>query len=293
MPLKIPRLKYQLSDAASLNALTYEDLFRRLCSVAVNTYQWINLPPEINERFLELSLFATGTAIFYWEDIAERYVALTCSYSGPLDVYNIPKRRMAYATNGYNCFLDDTNSVLMFNNYARQSDFPTLEMFAWRMTNALRTMDVNLNAQKTPVLILTDQQQLLSLKQVYNQFQGNQPAIFGSKALDPNSFKVLETNAPFVADKIFDMYLRLWEDALNFLGIETVNRVKSERLITDEVRANLGYAHAQRYVRLNARQLACREINRMFGLNIDVRFRPDLAQVVHEAAPELEVDPLE
>ena len=58
-----------------------------------------------------------------------------------------------------------------------------------------------------------------------------------------------------------------------FSDISNVNIVKKERLITDEVIRNQGGTVASRYSRLNSRKQACEQINKMFGLNIDVEYR--------------------
>lgn len=283
MPKK-KALRLDLQNSEGMNIASQRDIYSRLCQIAVNTISWKNLPPEIDQRFLELALFGTGSAVFYWEEVVERFVCLTVMYGGPLDIYRIPKYRTAYAANGYHYKLTDKNSVILWNNYSRTSDFPTLELMSFRLANALRTMDVNLNAQKTPILLRTSQNKLLSMKNLYAQYEGNAPIIYGSKDLDPEEIGVINTTAPFIADKAFDMYQRFWEDAMNFLGIETANRVKHERLLTDEIMANLGYARAQRYVRINARKRACEEINRMFGLNIDVEFRQEMSQMVYQSS---------
>ena len=150
-------------------------------------------------------------------------------------------------------------------------------MFSKRLYNLDRIIDVNANAQKTPVLVLSDEKQRLVLQNLYMQYDGNMPFIFGDKNLDISGIKVLSTQAPYVADKIFDLKSRIWNEALTYLGISSLNIQKKERLITDEVTRNQGAVIASRYNRLEARRKAANEINRMFGLNIEVYYREDTA----------------
>lgn len=282
------KLKFKPRAPEELNWDTQEDIFSRLCAIAVNTVKWSGLPPEIDPRFLELALFGTGTAVFFWEEVVERYVCLTCAYGGPLDIYNIPKYRRAYATNGYQRVLSDRDSVLIYNNYSRRPDFPTLELYAYRLARIMRTVDVNLNAQKTPVVVLASDNTRLSMRNLVDQYDGDQPFIYAYKGFDPESIKALRTEAPFIADRAYMLYQRIWAEALNFLGIETMDRSKMERMTTTEVRQEAGYAMAQRLVRMNARTLAAEQINRMFGLDVQVEFRQDLMEIMQAATQSLD-----
>ena len=163
-----------------------------------------------------------------------------------------------------------TNSLLAVENYAK------------RLYNLDRTIDVNANAQKTPILITCEETQRLTLKNLYMQYEGNEPVIFGDKNLNPNSLKVLTTGSPYIADKLYTLKTQLWNEALTYLGISNVNIQKKERLVTDEVIRNQGGTIASRYSRLNARKKACEEINKMFGLNIDVEYREDFREADNE-----------
>lgn len=273
--LKIPK-------ADVVNVLTLNDYIRRLQELAVNTFEWKNLPPEIDVRFLEMTLFSTGMAVFYWEDIVELFVALTVMIGGDLNIYQVPKQRRAYAVNGYQCDLTEKNSVLIFNNYLREPDFPTLELYARKLYDVDRAMMTNIHLQRFPLFIKTTESQLLTVKNVFEKYEGNEPFIFGGKNLDLDSITTIPTQIPFVADKLQEAKAKIWNEVLQYLGIETVNTEKAERLISDEVSANLGYTHAQRFVRLNMRRQACEQINKMFGLDIWVDFRSDINTVYNE-----------
>lgn len=280
--IKIPK-----SDV--LNTLTYEDYLARLQELSLNTFLWTGLPDEIDKRFLELALFSTGLAVFYWEDVVERYIALTCMIGGDLDIYQVPKRRRAYAVNGYNCELNDTNSVLIFNNYLRSPDFPTLELYAKKLYQIDRSIMTNVSNQRFPAVVKCAESQRLTMANLFQKYDGNEPLIMAGPNLDLSGIDVIDLKAPFVADKLYDIKDRVWTEALNFLGIETANK-KTERLLADEVSANLGYAHAQRFVRLNMRRQACEQINKMFGLDAWVDFNADINSVYNGSQQERETE---
>ena len=281
----------QFIESAYMNNRTYMQYYNRLTELALSMFEWKNLPKTVDQRFLEMCLFSDGMCVFF-EDEVLGYLGLRCMIGGKLNVYQIPTDRRAYATNGYQKELDGTNSVIIFNNYLHTNSMLDVEMFSKRLYNLDRAIDVNANAQKTPVLIQCDESQRLTMKNLYKQYEGNEPFIFGSKGLDANGLKVLQTGAPYVADKLYELKTQIWNEALTYLGISNINVVKKERMITDEVTRNQGGTVASRYSRLESRRQACKQINEMFGLDIWVDYREDF-QDVEEQKNENEEEELE
>lgn len=281
----------QFGESAYMNNRTYMQYYNRLTELALSMFEWKNLPKTVDQRFLELCLFSDGMCVFF-EDEVLGYLGLRCMIGGRLNVYQIPTIRNAYATNGYQKELDGTNSVIIFNNYIHTNSMLDVEMFSKRLYNLDRAIDVNANAQKTPVLIQCDESQRLTMKNLYKQYEGNEPFIFGSKGLDANGLKVLQTGAPYVADKLYELKTQIWNEALTYLGISNINVVKKERMITDEVTRNQGGTVASRYSRLESRRQACKQINEMFGLDIWVEYREGF-QDVEEQKNENEEEEIE
>lgn len=271
----------QFCESLYMNNRTYLQYYNRLTELALSMFEWKNLPKSIDPRFLEMCLFSDGYAVFF-EDEVLGYLCLQCLIGGKLNVYRIPMERTAYATNGYNKKLNETNSVIIYNNYLHTNSMLDVEMFSKRLYNLDRAIDVNANAQKTPVLIKCDETQRLTMKNLYKQYDGNEPFIFGTKALDTNSFTVLRTDAPYVADKLYELKSQIWNEALTYLGISNTNVTKKERMISDEVIRNMGGTIASRYSRLESRRQAVEKINQMFGLNIEVNYRADYREADDE-----------
>ena len=261
-------------ESAKGNSYTFRQHYNRLVELSVSMFEWKGIPETIDVRFLELALFGDGMAVFFKDDVLG-FLALRVAIGGELNVYRIPTRRRAYAANGYSRDLDETNSVIIFNNFLHTNSVLDVEMFARRLYNLDRTIDVNCNAQKTPVMIQCEESQRLTLKNVYMKWEGNEPVIFGDKNLNPNSIKVLQTGAPYVADKLYQLKTQIYNEALTYLGISNVNIEKKERLLSDEIIRNQGGVIANRYSRLESRRQACEQINKMFGLNISCEYRED------------------
>ena len=279
------RKKDTFIDSALMNNRTYLQYYNRLTELALSMFEWTGLPKSVDPRFLEMCLFAEGKAVFFKDPAmadeygGEGYLALQVAIEGQLNVYRIPTKRRAYATSGYNKNLDQHDSVIIFNNFMHTNAKLDVEMFSRRLYNLDRIIDVNANAQKTPVLIKCTEDERLTMKNLYMQYDGNEPFIFGESDLNANGLTVLKTDAPYVADKIYQLKTQIWNEALTYLGIMNVNSVKKERLITDEAVRNSGGTIASRYSRLEARRMACKQINEMFGLNIWCDYREDYQEI--------------
>lgn len=268
-------------ESAADNNASYIQYYNRLVELAVSMFEWKNLPDTVDERFMELALFNDGKALFFKdEDLG--FLCLRCSANGLWDVYNVPRKRRAYASNAYHKDLDQSNSVIIWNNYLRTSSKLDVEIFSKRLYNLDRAIDVNANAQKTPILLQCTEPQRLTLLNLYKKYQGNEPFIFADKNLDLNSIKVIKTDAPYVAQELYELKTKIYNEALTYLGISNLNLQKKERLVSDEVMRSMGGTIASRHSRLEMRRKACDEINKMFGLNIAVDFREDYREIDDE-----------
>lgn len=255
----------------------------RLLDLAMSVFEWHNLPRGVDERMLELWLIQNGFCVFFYDEdlkygdtelnAPEGYAVLQAMIAGQWDMYNYPRERRAYAVNGLNVPLDETNSVLIFNDYLRVPMFMTLDLYARRLAEIDRTIDVNVRNQKTPKILRGSDKQLLTMKNVVKQIDGNVYNVMVDKNFDVSNIETLDLTAPYVSGDLNVLKHQYWNEALTYLGIENVNTEKKERLVSDEVMSNMGDVEAQRFVRLNARVKACDEINELFGLDVDVTFR--------------------
>lgn len=269
----------QFENSALLNNITYMQYFNRLTELAISMFEWQNLPPTVDPRYIELHLFQNGSMVYFNDDVVGN-LCLDCLPNGNFDVYGNPVNRRAYSSyNNYQRDLNEDDSVIIWNNYLRTNSITDIKLYSKRLYLLDRIIDVNANAQKTPVLVQGTEKQRLTLLNLYKEFDGNSPFIFGDKNLDLNALKSLNTGAPYVADKIYQLKTQIWNEALTYLGISNINIQKKERLITDEVTRNQGGTIASRYSRLQARREAVDKINAMFGTNIRVGYREDFQEI--------------
>ena len=257
--------------AMMLNNQTMIDYLDRLRMLATSLFTWENLDEIAGNgasRFLEQVLYDNGRACFV-KDEKLGYLALCVNPSDKLNVYRLPTKVMAWSF-GYNKEFDFDDVVYIMNNELQKPTIDSLKLFAYRLYETERTTDINLNAQKTPVLIEGDTKSILTLKNVYMQYSGNIPFVFGNKQFDiSNKLNVLKTDAPYIVDKLDVHKHQIFNDALTVLGIENANTDKKERLITDEVESNNQLVTMYLNCFYKTRKKACDEINEKFLKNSD------------------------
>lgn len=300
---KFKPVNREFIDTAWVNDATYWDYLERLKKVAMSMFEWVNLPESMNARYIEKSLYYHGSAALLYDETLG-YINTNCASSGQVNIYGLPtalncysfgyqETRTLYTGLVYDEYANPINKndkecIMVMNNWERTPTCSTLELFALRLYEAERTCDVNIKAQKTPVTILCDENQRLTMKNLYLQYDGNEPFIFGDKNnLEDGKIKALRTDAPFIADKLMEYKKQIWNEALEFLGVNTLTTEKKERLISDEASSNNELINLNLQSYLAPRQEACRQFNEKFGLTgtdkeISVRVRSDLYNLIKQ-----------
>ena len=270
----------RFKDSATLNSLIFNYYFQKLLDIAVEVFNYEGLPADIDVGYLEYLLISRGAAVITYDKAADQFIVLQLAEIIEYNYAHKPyKYRGIAPITGYQSEeLNSNNSVVFYNNLSMLPSYDDLFEFARRLYNLQSTIDINVNAQKTPVLVKATENQRLTMINLYQQYDGNQPFIFADKALDLDGLSVLSTNAPFVADKLDELKTKTWNEALTYLGVSNVSINKKERLITDEVVRSQGGVVASRYSRLQARQTAIEQFNAIYGTTASVEFREDVKE---------------
>ena len=291
------RNNYKFVDSMEINNATYNDYLARFRRIALSMFEWVNLPKSMNSRYLELCLYFNGKAALL-KTKKYGFINTKCAGTGYVNIYGLPTK--------LNCFSYDFNEqrdlyiglnpvnendeysecILVQNNWEAIPTVSSMELFAFRLYEASRVCDINITSQKTPVLLVADETQRLFLENLYQQYNGNQPFIFGDKdQLGENTIKCINTQAPYVADKITEYKKEIWNEALTFLGVNNIMLEKKERLVTDEANSNNELINLNLESFLAPRLEACRQFNEKYGLTgtdkeISVRVRSDLYNII-------------
>ena len=150
------------------NMYTLEQYISILQGIAISMFEWKNVPDSIDTRYIERSLFREGSAIYFHDEVLNDDLCLSMISQGQFDVYGVPVKRIAFSKyNNYQRELNKKNSVVIWNNLDRSPSYPIIMCFAYRLYNLDRIIDVNSNAQKTPILIRCDEKQRLTLKNAF------------------------------------------------------------------------------------------------------------------------------
>ena len=149
------------------NELTLVNYYMWLKGLAVTLFEWKNMPDTIDLRYLENTLFSKGKAMFFNDE----QLGFLCLHAHPSSDVNVYGRPLYYKVNShsYNKTVKNEDGVLIFNNDLEEPSIYTVGAFAERLSHIERTIDININAQKTPILLLGDRKQSLTLKNIYKQ----------------------------------------------------------------------------------------------------------------------------
>lgn len=296
MTRKIRRVppKDAFRDAIVMNNQTYIDYLERMKKICLSMFEWVNLPPTCNARFLEMCLYYNGQgALLYSDELG--YLNTMASDGGYINIYGLPTEVMCYSyrfNERRSLYTVDTGEekgkecILVMNNYERIPTSASISLFAYRLAEAQRTVDVNIKSLRTPILITTDQKQYFTLKKMYEEYDGNTPAIFADKNLiSPDALKAIKTDAPVLLDDIMSYKREIWNEFLTTMGLQNLSE-KKERLISNEVDSNNEVINMNLQALLIPRKEACRQFNEKYGLMgdkaIDVKVRSDLYNIVKQ-----------
>ena len=264
------------SIANEMNNRTFTHFFYHLMLIATSIFEWTGLEElGIDEKWIERMLFTDGKCIFF-KDPGLGLMVSKVNPNSPLNAYDEPTELMPYATN----FMytgprleNDVNCVLIRNNDLMLPTSPDIQLYSYKLANISRTIDVNIDAQKMPLIITCPEKQRLTLRNVIKQRNDNEPVIYGDKDFEMDSIRVLNTDAPIVFDKLEYQKHMIYNECMTFLGINNANQDKRERLVDDEVQANNEQIEVSFNTMLKARERACKQINKIFGTNISVKKR--------------------
>ena len=280
-----------IENAKYFTSVTYSTWFNRLYNIAISRFEWLNLPDTCNEKFIEQVLFFNGFMVGYKDTALNSFLIMPCTNNSVLDIFGYPAKVNAYGYNGYmsqnltpytiTLGQEPTraDAALLYANYSRCPDLPAVLYFARKLTKIDRTIDVNINVQKTPYIISCGENQRLTVANMFKQVDNFEPAIITTKFYGLNGEKpinVMDLKPPFVADKMQTLKRQVYQEALTYLGIEANTSEKAERQVTEELITNMGETESMRQSPLASRKQFCKEFNKIYGTNIDVKFRSDL-----------------
>ena len=261
------RKRANLSDL--LNDLTFRTLYNKYKLLAVSEYEWENLPEGIESKHIEKLLFSFGKAVFFRAS-GMGFMCLEAQEGGKYNVNHEPLYWNAVGF-GFNERLKADDCVIIDNNLLRLSTKDIVLFYVNKLTEAERTMDVNVKAVKTPTIFACDDKDVLTFKRLFQQVDGNVPAIFADRGINLDSIQAYKTDVKFLCNDLMDYKKSVENELFTFLGFNNLAVDKKERVNVEEAESNNELIESFSDMQLRARKLACERINELFGLNIRVK----------------------
>lgn len=268
--------QYRNDPNVSREMIIERMLTRVMTEMALNRFDWTGLPKSIDPRFLELTLFRYGLSVFYLEKNFGKFLALQGTPNGitnweenPTSFHVIGNLMLAKTISRDNC-------VPIWSNYLRSPDLDIVQVYANRLANMDRTIEINSKNARRPRVAFTNENQALSMSNINRQIdEGAHVVTLSSEQYADNSIPLATADLgvdPDILEKMHIVRTREWGEAMGLLGFDFANQDKKERLVASEVDANNSQVDAIRMVNLNARRQACEQINDKYGLDVWVDF---------------------
>lgn len=250
-----------------------------LSLLATNRFRWSNLPKGIESRHIEQMLFNHGAVAFYEHDDRETgtkgFYCLPCNSMGKHNVFGEPTQYSMTAENGIHHIKPASEVVRIMNNdFCYPTRFKVFH-YAQQLANVEDSLFANIDQQKFPFIVSATKNLQLTIKNFFKKFKRGDRAIFTDERLansDSAGVKAIDTKVPYVADKLQQHKNNLEAELLTKLGINNTNanNGKKERLLVDEVNVNNGHILLYSDIEFKNRELACKQINEKFGLDVKV-----------------------
>lgn len=291
----------RMQEAVWLNDQTYLDYKHRLKKIATSIFEWKNLPDSMDSEYIEYCLYALGQCAFLKTE-EYGFINTKATINGNLNLYGLPTALNCYSYGSvqYNRNVyyggdstDENTECILVKNTQDRNPIPTvttLELFAYRLYQAERTADVNVQNAKRSRLILTNENQRLTMENLFRQYDSNVPYIFGdTENFKKGSVESLDISSAFIGSDIMKYKKEIWNEALTFLGVDNFSE-KKERLVTEEVGTNNEVINLNLMSFLAPRQKACELFNKKYGENIEVKVRSDLDNIIKTYASSIADD---
>lgn len=256
------------------NVFNEEVIRNKYKLLALNRFKWEGLPPSIKQEYIEKALYHHGQVAFFFNEERNEFLVLPCTEQGEKNIYH---ESIIYQVNGYNFqkLISIQDMVRIRNNELNYPTHAVIEYYVDKIKRLDSLEDTNIEQQKVPYLITTTKDNELQVINFLKKVKEGQPAILIDQTLKDSiggkdGVSAFSLNVPYLLDKIPEYRKILERELLTYLGINSADTDKRERMIVDEVNANNEEIMASIDTDLRLRKKACEEINKMFNLNVSV-----------------------
>ena len=232
-------------DGYPQNLLTYDQVMANARLLATSRFKWDSkdvMPKDRLSEYIEMLLYLKGQCALFKD--TDGWKVRCCVPSGGLDEYGQPDSFNLTDYNGTHMVTvknDDERFIWIKNNAACIPTIFWIVKYCNRVAKIERTMDLNIDAQKTPFMIETSPEIHLSIQNIFKEIRQMDEVVYvDQKTGIKDNVQVLKLDAPYLVDKLYTQKQNEFNDLLNFLGINTVKEktahiLYKEATATDEL----------------------------------------------------------
>lgn len=272
---------------------------RELRGIVHSMFEWHGLPETINPKFLERTLHSDGVICFY-DDPRFGVMAIKGTpqylnaYGEPTD-FHASMHMYHKSIKLYNYLIPievakERNLGVICENQMDGiiSSEQAIFLYSAMLAENKQTKIISQNTLKVPYVFKGTPEQVLSIKNIFEKIRANEPLLIEDEEQDLlGKLEILNTNAPFILDKLQTDRAEIYNEFLTGFGINNVNIQKKERLVTSEADSNNELIMHNRNKFLAPRQEAARILSEIFGREITVDIRSNLESIVQSKGSEI------
>jgi hypothetical protein len=265
-----------LNGVEYTNIATIQDIYNMLYEYLVNLIALENLPDGISERYCLQVLIEQGCLCFYRNIALNKLVALYASNIAEEDIYGDPQLVVTTSRNGliHDKVKVPEDGVLVWANKTRIPIVYRVNMYASRLFQIKRALDINISQFKIPRVLSVPKTQVQTVLNLINQLDENRPFLVVDSGLSVDNWSVLATDVPSHVTELIDAWNQELNSFFNWIGISSKSE-KKERLVTNEAfSSNEPVISARRFI-FGEVESCFERVNEKFGTDIQVKFTTD------------------
>ena len=267
------------SDIQHMKDILRTQLSSYYQNIAVSVFEWEGMPDQvmrIPRRQPEKQLYETGCfTMFRHEDSGQFFMLPVASMNIQKNAYGEPSQWRAMALGELAApigalKLSSENAVLFRNNDTYTPSKPYVEELIKQLVNVEYTLRLNINAQKMPWSMRSNNYNIISNRNLFRQIYECEPIVYHDDMMT-DELELIKTDAPVIMAELNDAYNVYDQRICEFLGIDCVARDKKERLTAEEADANDEKIDSIKKVKLEQRKEGCDLANDLWGIDLSVK----------------------
>lgn len=259
-------------DVTLFNLLNfYYDLY-------LTRFKYDGIPDSIKKSMYDLSnmdrwLWYTPAVCFFKDEVLGVQCLPVVAEANFNKVF-FPTSWSVYGANGYRKDgLTFDNSVLVFNDKTRIMPILYVLKYVKKILKLEEIANVNIDDQKNPYIIECEEEEKKTLKKFFGEVDAGEHRIYTRKKQKGSITEGINVNqlkVEFMVDRYLAAAEKYENKILTFLGYNTVQIEKAERLITQEADSNNEKTRAQFTSAYESRKTAFDRVNELFGTNLKI-----------------------